>query len=231
MRCAVGLMLATITIVACSGSDAEPPPLETAPAITTMPTSDAPPSTDTTTESGDTSVTSAADTTAATTIPAPTTTIDEAAILAEAEAASVRAVQVSLETIRNPDDPANEKRLRDHFTLNNLDLVLDNLELTRSGNFVADENRENPSFALTYGDAMFTNDSMDEVSLTVCEFYSDRLFERGTAPDGGNSLVRDEPLTQILRVEMVLDNDAWKSARGNVAETVNDQGERCTSAS
>lgn len=224
MRRTVGLLLATITIAACSGSDAAPAPLETPPAVTPTPTVE----TSDPVDSTEPAVTEPDETT---TTEAPTTTIDEDAILAEAEVAAVEAVEVGLESLRNPDDAGNEERLRDHFALNNLELVLNNLELTQSGNLIAKENESNPSFALTYGDAEFIGETRDEIRLTVCEFYTDRLFERGTAPDGSNTLIRDEPLTQILSVEMVLEDGAWKSARGNVAETVRDEVERCSTAS
>lgn len=238
MRRAVGLLLATITIAACGGgSDVAPPPLDTEPPATPAASREPPPPTvePTVTEppvsAPENPVSAPASEATATSLDAPTTTIGEAAILAEAEAAAIESVLVGLESIRNPDDPNNEQRLRDHFALNNLEAVLNNLELTQTGNFIAKENSDNPSFAMTYSDARFVNDDRTEVALTVCEFYTDRLFERGTAPDGGNTLIRDEPLTQILSVEMVLDEGMWRSARGEVAETVSDEVERCSTAS
>ena len=79
MRRTVGLLLATITIAACSGSDAAPAPLETPPPVTPTPTVE----TSDPVDSTEPTVTEPDETT---TTEAPTTTIDEAAILAEAEA-------------------------------------------------------------------------------------------------------------------------------------------------
>lgn len=223
MRRAVVMLLATITVAACSGSDAAPPPLDTEPPTTIAPTTEPPPTVETTD--------AAASTTEPTTTPTTTTTIDDATILAQAEADFFEAWQVGTDAIRNPDDPDNEARVRDHFAEGNLDLVLENIQLARDGNLIAKENSDNPSFAQTYGDAAFTNDSGDEVSLTVCEFYSDQLFERGTAPDGSDALIRDSPLTSILVVDLILEDGQWKSATGGVAEEVRDEVERCTTAS
>ena len=223
MRRTVGMLLATIAFVACSGSDAAPPPLDTEPATTSAPTSEAPG----TVEPTDPPATEPE----ATTTDAPTTAVDDAAILAEAEAAYFEAWQVGTDTIRNPDDPDNDDRVRDYFAENNLELTLENMRLTEEGNFIAKENPDNPGFAQTYDDIEFTSDARDEVSLTVCEFYSDRLYERGAAPDGSDTLVRDNPVTKIIQVGLIFEDGQWKSATGAVAEEVRDEVERCTTAS
>lgn len=229
MRRAVGLLLASMTMAACTGSSSgEPEPLETPVPVTAAPTV-AP----TTTEATESTVEDTVEETIqeTTTFEAPTTTIDEAAILAEAEAAYLEAWQVGTDIIRDPDNPDNEADIRDHFTKNNLDGALENLRVTTEGNFIARENAENPGFAQTYDDIAFTTDARDEVALTVCEFYSDRLFERGTAPDGSDTLIRDDPLTTIFVVEMVLEDGMWKSATGGPPEVISDEVERCTTAS
>ncbi len=229
MRRAVGLLLATMTMAACTGSSSgEPEPLETPVPVTAAPTA-AP----TTTEATESTVEDTVEETIqeTTTSEAPTTTIDEAAILAEAEAAFFDAWQVGTDAIRNPDDPENENEIRDHFTQNNLDLALENLRLAVDGNFIAVENLDNPSFAQTYDDIEFVGDTRTEVSLTVCEFYSERIFERGVTPDGSDNLVRDNPVTKIIRVGLVLEDGSWKSATGVTAEEVRDEVERCTTAS
>lgn len=229
MRRAVALLLATLTVASCSGSTTEPPPPLDTEASSTQPS--------TTTSTTTSATTLASDpTTTTTTIEepastdAPPTTVDDATLLAQAEAAYFEAWEVGIGAIRNPDDPENEERIRDHFAKNNLELNLENLRLTEEGNFIAIENIDNPSFAQTYGDIDFTSDARDEVFLTVCEFYSDRLYERGTAPDGSDVLVRDDPQTIILVVELVLDEGRWKAATGGPPEIVKDEVERCTTA-
>ena len=228
MRHAVGLLLTSLTIAACAGSSGgEPEPLETPPPVTPATTEPEPTAAEDTTSTVEETTTSAETTTSE----APTTTIDEAAILAEAEAAYLLAYEVGRDALRNPDDPDNESRIRDHFTQNNLDLALENLRLTVDGNFIAVENADNPSFAQTYGDIEFVDDKLTEVSLTACEFNSDQIFERGTAPDGSDVLVRDDPVTGIFRVGLVLEDNTWKLATGRMDEEVKDEVERCTTAS
>lgn len=227
MRRTVGLLLAMLTIAACSGSDAAPEPLDTLPPTTQAPTTEAGDPVDSTEPTAN----EPDETTTTETTVAPTTTIDEAAILAEAEAAYLEAWQVGTDAIRTPEDADNEARIRERFTDKNLDLALENLRLAIDGNFIAKENPDNPSFAQTYDDIEFIGESLDEVSLTVCEFYSERIFERGTAPDGSDTLVRDSPVTKILRVGLILEDGSWKSASGVASEEVRDEVERCTTAS
>lgn len=224
MRRAPALLIATLTVAACSGSTSEPPPPLDTEAPTTAPSTTAPPTTVATTDPT---------TTVEETTPteAPPTTIDDATLLAQAEAAYFEAWQVGTDVVRNPDDPNNEALARNHFAKNNLEGILEIIQLTEEGNFIAEENVDNPGFAQTYGDIAFTSDARDEVFLTVCEFYSDRLYERGTAPDGSDVLVRDDPQTTILVVELILEEGNWKSATGGAPEVVKDQVERCTTAS
>lgn len=223
MRRATALLLATLTIAACAGSTSEPPPpLDTEAPQTTVAATAAP-----TTEASD-STTTAEETT---TTEAPPTTVDDATLLAQAEAAYFEAWQVGIDVVRNPDDPDNEARIRDHFAENTLELNLENLRLSLDGNFIAKENADNPSFAQTYGDIAFRPDTRSAAFLTVCEFYSDRLYERGTAPDGSDVLIRDDPQTIILVVELAFEDGAWKPAFGGPPEIVRDETERCTTAS
>ena len=128
-----------------------------------------------------------------TTSAAPTTTIDEAALLAEAEAAYLEAFEVALVTLRNPDDPDNQDELRDKFVGGNLDKALENLRLTVEGNLIAKENPDNPSLMRVVEGGEFLGAQRTTVELTVYEFNSDRIYERGTAPGGGDSLVKHNP--------------------------------------
>ncbi|MFK8023925.1 MAG: hypothetical protein AB8G26_08175, partial [Ilumatobacter sp.] len=138
--------------------------------------------------------------------------------------------EVGIEVVRDPDNPNNEVLARVHFAKNNLEGVLEIIRLTEDGNFIAKENVDSPGFAQTYGDIEFSTDAKDEVFLTVCEFYSDRLYERGTAPDGSDVLVRDDPQTTIFVVELILEDGQWKSATGGPPEVAKDETERCSTA-
>lgn len=223
MRRTVGLLLATITIAACSGSDAAPAPLETPPPVTPTPTVE----TSDPVDSTEPTVTEPE----ITTTEATTTTIDEAAILAAAEAAYLAAYEVGRDALRNPDDPENEARIRRVFTGPNLDLALADLQLTIDGEFIAKENPDNPSFATTFDDAEFVDGDQTLVRITVCEFYSDELYERGAAPDGSDTLIRDNPVTLIFVTRVAFVDETWRAESGGEGEEVRDEEERCSSAS
>jgi hypothetical protein len=215
-------MLTTVALLvgACSGGSddtndstvASPDTVATTAAATTPPTE---------------ASTTVAETT---TSEAPTTTIDDAATLAEAEAAYLEAFEVGLESIRNPDDPDAEDLLRDWFVDGNLDKALENLRLTIDGNFIATENPSNPSFVRVVSGAKFIGDQRTQVELTVCEFNSDRIYEIGTAPGGDDSLVRDNPVSLLFVTQLELVDGRWKSKTGGTADEVRDEIERCTGA-
>ena len=166
-----------------------------------------------------------------TTTDAPTTTLDEAALLADAEAAYLEAFNVSKEIIRDPTNPDNEALIRAHFTGPNLELNLEALRITVDSNLIARENVDNPSLARVVEPAKFVDLDTGLARLTVCEFNSDRIFEIGTAPDGGDSLRRDSPVSILLVVDLFLTEGVWKSGSGNQMEEVRDEVERCSEVS
>ncbi|MGA9278420.1 hypothetical protein [Ilumatobacter sp.] len=169
-------------------------------------------------------------TTTTTTTLAPTTTVDEQAILDEAEAAYLEAFEVGKEVLRNPDDPENVKHLENHFIGANLDVALENLRRTTEGQFIARENDSNPSVATIVEPAEFVDGDPTLARLTVCEFNSDRIFEVGTAPDGGDALRRDDPVSILLTVRMEFVDGKWRSQSGTRGEEIRDETNRCAEA-
>ena len=232
MRPRVAMLLALLTLAACSGgsSGLAEPSLDGGTTPSSPPPSATRPTAPDTTTGPSTQPTTTDPPTAPVATDAPTTTIDEAAVLAEAEAAYMAGYEIGRDTIRNPDDPENEARIREYYTANNLELSLESLRLTRDGGFIARPNENNPSFAQTYGGIKFIDDTHTSVVLTVCEFDSDRIFQRSSTPDTPETLVRDDPVTQIIVVGLELTDGRWKSATGNTAEIVNDEEERCSTA-
>jgi len=165
-----------------------------------------------------------------TTSEAPTTTIDEAALLAAAEAAYLEAFEVSKEILRDPSNPDNEALIEEHFTGPNLEATLEALRLTVDGNFVARINKDNPTFATVVEPAEFVDGDTTVARMTVCEFNSDRIFEVGTAPGGGDSLRRDDPVSILITIRMKLVDAQWKSRSGTRGEEIRDEIERCSDA-
>jgi hypothetical protein len=163
-----------------------------------------------------------------TTSEAPTTTIDEAAVLAEAEAAYLEAFEVSKEILRNPEDPNNDELIRQHFTGPNLEATLEALRLAIDGGFVARINEEYPTFATVVEPAEFVDGDTSVARMTVCEFNSDRLFKIGDAPGGGDSLFRDDPVSLLIVTSVELVDGTWKSSSGRTAEEIKDEVERCS---
>lgn len=223
MRRVVALLFTTtMGIAACSGSDAAPTTIPASAASeTTVASAIAEP---TTTESTTTTTTSP------TTTEAPPTTIDEAAILAEVEAAYLAAFDVGKEIVRNPGDPGNDALVREHYTGANLQIALDVLQQTLDGNFVAKVNQTNPSLAIVTEPAAFIDGDRTLARLTVCEFNSDRIFEIGTAPGGGDSLRRDDPLSILIVYRMALVEGRWKALEGTLGEEIRDEAEQCSGA-
>jgi hypothetical protein len=220
MRQAVAALLILSAVAsACSGNKTAAP---TIPPATTP---------DTVTTAAETSITSAPPSTEPTTTVAPSTTIDEAAILAEAEAAYLEAFKIGKEALRNPLNPANEERIKERFTDANLALVLENLRLTIDGNYISRENETNPSFAVIVKPAEFIDPADPTLAIVeVCEFNSDKLYEVGAAPDGSDALVRDDPVSIILAVRLQLVDGAWKSKSGGVGQELKGEAEQCSSA-
>jgi len=64
--------------------------------------------------------------------------------------------------------------------------------------------------------------------MTVCEFNSDRIFEVGTAPGGGDALRRDDPVSILLTIRMELVDGTWKASSGTRGEEIRSEDERCT---
>lgn len=212
------LTTATLLVGACSGGSDETSDSTVASPETVAATTEASvPATEASTTLAET-----------TTSEAPTTTIDEAALLAEAEAAYLQAFEVARSVFRGPEDPNNEAALRSYYTGENLERSLDALADSLEGGFVAVENTNNPSFATVIEPAVFVDSTLSAVELAVCEFNSDRIFERGTAPGGGDSLVRDDPVSLLFVVTMEIDEGTWKSSSGTRSDEVRDEVERCS---
>lgn len=223
------LLAATVLATSCSGGSetpiAEPDIGGGLPSTTESPPATAPvKTTPTTTASAPTTSPS----TTSTTTEVPTTTIDEASILADAEAAYLEAFAVGNEILRDPLNPTNNQRIDDHFVGPNRDGLVEDLRRTVDGNFIAKQNPGNPSFALVVEPAEFVDDDPNLVRMTVCEFNSDRIFEVGTAPDGGDALRRDDPVSILITIRMEFVDGAWKAKSGTRGEDVRDEEERCT---
>ena len=185
------------------------------------------PVTSATTEPETTNASTTTETTTTTTV-APTTTIDEATILAEAEAAYLEAFEVGKDVFRDPLNPRNESRLRELYVGPNLESALEDLRQTIGGGFVAVENAANPSFAAIVAPAEFVDGNPTEARLTVCEFNSDRIFEVGTAPNGEDALRRDYPVSLLVTVRMEFVDGNWMTRSGTAGEEVRDETERCS---
>ena len=203
--------VSVVVLTACAGSDDD---ADTTPAEPTTTTTVAP-TTTTTTVAPQTTV-------------APTTTVNEAALIAEIEQAYLDAFWVATQALRNPDDPDNEARVRNHFTGPNLDAALEDLRRMIDGGLVARENPENPSLAVVIEPPEFVDESPTHARMTVCEFDSDRIYEVGTAPDGGDTLRRDDPISLLIVVDMERTDGEWKAASGGRAEQVRREEEQCS---
>ncbi|WP_040494457.1 hypothetical protein [Ilumatobacter nonamiensis] len=216
MSRAAPLVLAIALLAgACSGGSDEAAPTTTTPATT-----EAPPATESNTPTTDETTTTAT--------VAPTTTVDEATLLAEAEAAYLEAFEVGKEVIRNPEDPDNEAQIRDHFSGQNLDGTLADLRRAIDGGFIAVESPQNPSTATIIEPARFKDDARDVALLSVCEFNSDRIFEVGAAPGEVDVLRRDDPVSIILTAQMVLVDGSWKLDSGTRGDEIRDEVSRCS---
>ena len=224
MRRTVALALAAAAIAAScsSGSDGEAA-TTAAPTVATDPPATDPPPTDPPVETTTSTTTSTI---------APTTTIEDAAILAEVEAAYFDAYKIGIEAIRDPTNPINDERFKTRYTDANLDFVRQNLQQTLDGNFVAVENEAIPSFAIVVKPAAFIEtDDRSVAELEVCEFNSDRILRTAPGSDETQELVRDDPISIILRIRFELVDGVWKSASGSVGEEVRSEEEQCSRVS
>ena len=219
MRRAVPLLVsATVLIGACSGGSDDTADTTVPASNSVVTASEAPaPPTDVPTT-----------TIEPTTTGAPTTTIDEAALLADAEAAYLEAFNFSKEIIRDPTNPDNEALIRAQFTGPNLELNLEALRITVDGNLIARENVDNPSLARVVQSAEFVDRDTRLARLTVCEFNSDRIYEVGTAPGGGDTLRRDDPVSILITTRMEFVDGVWKSRSGTRGDEIRDEVERCS---
>lgn len=208
---AVGVLVLT----ACAGSDE---------AETTLATTTSTTATSTTSTAATTTI---APTTIAPTTVASTTTVDEATILAEIEQAYLDAFWVGKEVLRNPNDPGNEARIREHYTGAALAGTLEDLRRTVEGGYIARENSDSPTFAAVVEPATLISSST-AAEVVVCEFNSDRIYELGTAPGGGDSLRRDDPVSLLIVVRLNQQDGSWKVAGGNRTEEIRGAEERCS---
>ena len=231
MRPRVAMLLAFLLLAACSGGSSglaepsldagttpsstpppatQPPAPDTTPDPSTQPTATEPPTTPVATDS-------------------PTTTIDEAAVLADAEAAYMNAFEVRLEVLRNPSDPAADAKLAAAYTETNLEVAREDLRRTIDGAFVVRENPDNPSFAEIEEPAEVVEGATDTIEIVVCEFNSDRVLQ--VRADGTEELLRDDPVTLLNVARMKLEDGVWKLASGQQFEEVKDERERCSDVS
>ncbi len=220
-------LLAVLVVGACSGTGATQPPATASTTPATPPTNDTTPATPLAT----TSTTQTTTTTSTSTSPAteaPTTTIDPAEALADAEAAFLTAFSVGIGVLREPDAPGHEELLRTHYGETAISQPLENLQRTIDGNYIAVENESNPTFARVVEPAQFVDGDPTLARMTVCEFISDRIFEIGTAPDGGDALVRDDPVSILSIVTMRQIDGLWKLESGIRGEEIRDENERCS---
>ncbi len=109
-------------------------------------------------------------------------------------------------------------------------MALENLRRTIDGGFIARENADNPTSAEIIEPAEFVTDEPNTARLTACEFNSDRIFEVGTAPGGGDTLRRDDPVSILITVRMQLVDGEWKSSSGTRGEEIRDEVNRCSDA-
>jgi hypothetical protein len=133
--------------------------------------------------------------------------------------------------LRNPLDPGNDALIRQRYADTNLGTLLENLRLTVDGNYISRENQSNPSFAVIVKPAELVDQTDPTLAIVeVCEFNSDKLYEIGSAPDGSDALVRDDPVSIILAVRFQLIDGTWKSTSGTVGQEVRGEVEQCSNA-
>ncbi len=217
-----GAVVGALTLAAtgCSGSS-DATETTVAPTIaSTAPPATEPPDT--------TAAPTIASTTAAPTTAAPTTTVDdEAATLAAVEQAYFDAHAAYLAAARDPSNPELRAAIEGLFVGANLDLAISQLDGFLDSNYAARADEANPSRTEILAGPALVPGRSDLTELVVCEIDTERYFEIGAAPDGGDALVTDEIVVTRLLVRYELVGTSWKSSSGEVLAKLN-TAEECS---
>jgi hypothetical protein len=203
-RSAVMLVLAALAVAACSGSDE---------AATTEPTTTSVPAT---TAAEPTTSTDAATTTVVETTAAPPTTVDDEARLRAAEQAYIESWEAYHAAILDPSDPDLRAEVERTYMGGNLEVAVTALDGFVEADYVARANPDVPASVVIVESALFVPGETDRAELISCEINSEAYFEVGSAPDGGDALVRDEAVVLQLLVRIKLTDGVWKSESGEV---------------
>jgi hypothetical protein len=205
-RSAAVLVLAALAVAACSGSDE---------AATTDPTTTSVPAT---TAAEPTTSTDAATTTVVetTTTTAPTTTVDDEARLRAAEQAYIAAWEAYHAAILDPSDPELRAEVERTNTGLNLEAAISTLDGFVEENYVARAHLDQPAEVSVLTAAMPVPGELNLVDLIACEVNSESYFEVGSAPDGGDALVRDEVVVLRLLVRIRFVDGKWKTESGEI---------------
>jgi len=201
------LVLAAFVAGACSGSDeassTDPPD----PTVTSAPS---------TTDVDSTTTTVVVTTTNVETTIAPTTTVDDEARLRAAEEAYIAAWEAYHAAILDPSDPELRAEVERTNTGSNLEAALMAIDGFVEANYVARPHPELLAEVSILSEAMPVPDEPDLVDLIACEINSEAYFEVGSAPDGGDALVRDEVVVLRLLVRLRLVDGEWKTDSGEI---------------
>ena len=149
---------------------------------------------------------------------ATTTTVDEVAQTKAAVAAAVTAARSNyLYAVRNYDAPDALAVLASTTVTDSPSYLqatqnIDTLRSTAGGRV---QNPQVPSVATVEGDVeLVDGPPATKAVVTVCTIDSGVVFEPGGAPDGSDTIVNDEIVSQRDRVTLVLENGAWKLYEG-----------------
>jgi hypothetical protein len=203
-RSAAVLVLAALAVAACSGSD---------DAATTSPTATSAPAT---TVAEPTTTPNSVTTTVVETTSAPPTTVDDEARLRAAEQAYIAAWEAYHAAILDPSDPDLRAEVERTYMGGNLEIAVTALDGFVEADYVARANPDVPASVVIVKSALFVPGETDRAELIACEVNSEAYFEAGSAPDGGDALVRDEAVVLQLLVRIKLTDGVWKSESGEV---------------
>jgi len=197
------LVLAAFVAGSCSGSDevasTDPPD----PTMTSAPS---------TTLAAPTTTTA---TTISETTESPTTTVDDDEVrLRAAEQAYIASWEAYHAAILDPSDPELRAEVERLLTGPNLETANAALDEFVSANYVARPHPDRVSKALILETAQFVPGETDRVEMIVCEVNGESYFEVGSAPDGGDALVRDEVFVLEILVRMKWEDGQWRSESG-----------------
>jgi len=206
MRSAVTVaVFATLVLAACSGSDES--------AETSQPAATPPPSTISTTIPAATTSTT---TTAPETTTSPTTAPDDPVRLKAAGDAYIASWEAYHAAILDPANPDLRAEVERTHTDPSLDLAISTLDSYAAADYVARPNPDVSAQASLLTDVLLVPGETDLVDVITCEINSEAYYEVGSAPDGGDALIRDEivVLRQLIRIALV--NGDWKMRGGEV---------------